>query len=338
MLFRLKMSVEDAITAYTSVAKTVFTEKKLPHQEGTFKATLLESAIVKIIGKSQTKHVDEKEARAMQMLNKEGPKWYPQNVFYLQSDSDCCVSFVCAMSAHNMAFPTRFRSWIPLKNASYNCTIVEAARATSAAPTFFKGIAIGDENLKEIYVDGGLRLNNPVKYVISEAESAFPNREISCLLSLGTGVPEVIGLEKPDSFQKMVPSKLINVLKGIATDCEAASEDVARDFQDKGTYFRLNVDAGLENITLAEWTSLPAVSAHTIAYLHKEEVDSKVDRLLAILDERLAELWVPYSLPTTLFMLWNPRPSPDFFFGVQLAHFVRSYRVVSLSEPTMSPP
>ena len=77
MLFRLKMSVEDAIAAYTSVAKTVFTEKKLPHQEGTFKATLLESAIVKII-RSQTKHVDEKEARAMQLLNKEGPKWYPQ--------------------------------------------------------------------------------------------------------------------------------------------------------------------------------------------------------------------------------------------------------------------
>ena len=75
MLFRLKMSVEDAITAYTSVAKTVFTEKKLPHQEGTFKATLLESAIVKII--EQTQHVDEKGARAMRMLNKEGPKWYP---------------------------------------------------------------------------------------------------------------------------------------------------------------------------------------------------------------------------------------------------------------------
>ena len=193
------------------------------------------------------------------------------------------------MSAHNMAFPTRFRSWIPLKNASYNCSVVEAARATSAAPTFFKGIAIGDEHLKEIYVDGGLRLNNPVKYVISEAESAFPNCRISCLLSLGTGMPEVIGLDKPDSFQKMVPSKLIQVLKGIATDCEAASEDVAKDFHAKGTYFRLNVDAGLENISLAEWTNLGAVRAHTVTYLQKVEVDRKVDQLLAILDERLTE-------------------------------------------------
>jgi len=77
MLFRLKMSVDDAIEAFTDLASTVFTEKKLPHKVGTFKATLLESAIVKIIGQSQTKPVDETVARAMQMLDQEGPKWCP---------------------------------------------------------------------------------------------------------------------------------------------------------------------------------------------------------------------------------------------------------------------
>jgi len=194
------------------------------------------------------------------------------------------------MSAINLSFPTRFRSWVPKKNASYNCTIVEAVRATSADPGFFKPIAIGAKNLKEVFVDGGLRVNNPVKYVISEAESALPNREISCLVSLGAGVPDVIGLEKPDSFQNMLPSKVMQVLKAIATDCEATSEDVARDYRDKGTYFRLNVDAGLGSITLAEWTSLGAVSAHTGAYLQKYEVDRKVNQLLAILGERLTEL------------------------------------------------
>jgi len=270
MLFRLKMSVEDAIKAYTSVAKTVFTSKKLPHKEGTFKATLLRSSIVEVI--MQTQLVDETDARGMRMLDKEGPK-----------------CFVCAMSAHDMAFPTRFRSWIPPTNPSYNCSIVEAAHATSAAPTFFKSVAIGDENLKQIYVDGGLRVNNPVKYVISEAESAFPNRKISCLLSLGTGLPEVIGLDEPDSFQKMVPSKLIKVLKGIATDCEAASEDVEKDFHGTGTYFRLNVDAGLEKITLAEWTSLKVVQARTVTYLQKEEVERKLNQLLVILENRLTE-------------------------------------------------
>ncbi len=83
MLFRLKMSVEDAVDAYTNVAKTVFMSKKLPHQEGTFKATRLESAIVKIIEKTQ--HVDEKKARKMRMLDKEGPKWCPQCAFPFQS-------------------------------------------------------------------------------------------------------------------------------------------------------------------------------------------------------------------------------------------------------------
>ena len=79
MLFRLKMSVEDAIAAYTNLAATAFTEKKLPHQKGTFKATLLESAIVNII--KQTQRVDEKEARAMRILNNEGPKWCLQSTF-----------------------------------------------------------------------------------------------------------------------------------------------------------------------------------------------------------------------------------------------------------------
>ena len=190
----------------------------------------------------------------------------------LQSHSDCYVSFVCALPTHNIGFPTCFRSWTSETNASYNCSIVEAARATSAAAPFFKGITIG----KETYGDA-LGLNNPVKRVVSEAESAFPNCKISCLLSLGTGGPEIIGSD----------SKLIQVLKGIATNCEAVSKDVARDLHGKGIYFRLNVDAGLP---LVEWTNLGTVREHTIAYLQKAEVDTEVDRLLVILDKQLTEL------------------------------------------------
>src|SRR5258705_4764506 len=75
-------------------------------------------------------------------------------------------SFVCAVPAGHMAHPTLFRSWAASKNPTFDCTIVEAVRATSADPTLFKGIDIGQQNLKVRYLDGGLRCNNPVRYVL----------------------------------------------------------------------------------------------------------------------------------------------------------------------------
>jgi len=73
MLFRLRMSIEDAIKAYTDLAKRVFSEKKWPHQQGTFKASLLEDAILCII--ELQLNVEKNEANGVPMLDEEGPKW-----------------------------------------------------------------------------------------------------------------------------------------------------------------------------------------------------------------------------------------------------------------------
>jgi len=43
------------------------------------------------------------------------------------------------------------------------CKIWQAARATSAAPTFFKRIKIGR---KQEYIDGGMGCNNPSEVVL----------------------------------------------------------------------------------------------------------------------------------------------------------------------------
>ena len=58
-----------------------------------------------------------------------------------------------SMGAHlrtydNPKCPTEYADW----------AIWEAARATSAAPTFFKALKKGEKS----YVDGGLGYNNPV--------------------------------------------------------------------------------------------------------------------------------------------------------------------------------
>ena len=70
MLFRLGMSIDDAISAYTKLAKRVFSEKKRLLQEGIFKASLLERAfwdIMELAGSGAVK--------GGRMLNEEGPKW-----------------------------------------------------------------------------------------------------------------------------------------------------------------------------------------------------------------------------------------------------------------------
>ena len=46
--------------------------------------------------------------------------------------------FVCAMPANSIKYATRFRTYIVRNHTTPNCKIWEAARATTAAPTFFK--------------------------------------------------------------------------------------------------------------------------------------------------------------------------------------------------------
>ena len=192
------------------------------------------------------------------------------------------------MLAEDMRFPALFRSWVPSSNPNFNCSIVQAARATTAAPTIFKAIEFGHPTAQR-YLDGGLRCNNPVKYVVEDARSLYPGRAISCVLSLGTGTTGVIGLERPDAFQNMLPTKLIGVLKRIATDCDEQSETMAKQLyeQDKpSSYFRLNVNAGLQHVSLAEWSRMSEVAAHTVQYLRTNDVEQKVEQVVKLLNGR----------------------------------------------------
>jgi len=193
---------------------------------------------------------------------------------YSISDPLHIYSFV---SARHTKGSTLFRSW---SNADQDhSTIVQAAWATTRASLF--------SNVVEH--------NNPVKYVVEEANSLFPGRPISCVLSLGTGTAGVIGLKQPDAFQNVLPQNLIGLLKDIANECEKQSNAMETQLhQDNGPdfYFRLNVDEGLQNVSLAEWDALNEVSAHTLRYLEKPDVGQKVDWLVQILK---GTSWISYA-------------------------------------------
>jgi len=166
------------------------------------------------------------------------------------------------MNALNMnaRIPTLFRTY-QAREIPLNCKIWEAARATSAAPTFFKPMMIGRE---QPFVDGGLGSNNPSHLLLDEANDLFGSRQIGCLLSIGTAQPEIISMQNPGVFQQIAaPMDVINVLNAIATDCEATHQTMLRLFgNSSNTSFRLNVEQGMQRIEFSEWDKLANVEAH----------------------------------------------------------------------------
>jgi hypothetical protein len=197
--------------------------------------------------------------------------------------------FVCAMSADNMSggIPAHFRTYNAYQNQMPNCKIWEAARATSAAPTFFKQITIEDMGTATTFVDGGLGCNNPTARVLLEAKLLFPERYVSCMISIGTGQARTIAIPKPGLFQNIIPKDVITALKRIAVDCERTAQEVASRFTDiSGVYFRFNVDQGMQGIGLGDWERLNHVSAHTRAYLNMHDNNQRVNEAVSAIRAR----------------------------------------------------
>ena len=195
------------------------------------------------------------------------------------------------MNAHNMNanIPTLFGTYLSRETHS-GCKIWEAARATSAAPTFFKRIEIGRE---QPFIDGGLGRNNPSRVLLDEAKVVFGARQIGCLVSIGTGQAETISIEKPGIFQQIIPKDVIDALKAIATDCEATHQTMLGLFTNMpNTYFRLNVEQGMQGIQLAEWAKGGNVEAHTAQYMKRKEVGDMFDFLVKEIRVPRAQLMI----------------------------------------------
>ena len=58
------------------------------------------------------------------------------------------------------------------------------------------------------------------------------------------------------------------------------------------TYFRLNVEQGMQGIKLSEWERLSKVEAHTAQYLRRKEVDEKLALLGRIVTVPKARLTI----------------------------------------------
>lgn len=193
------------------------------------------------------------------------------------------------MNAHNLNgnIPVLLRTYRS-HETHMGCKVWEAARATSAAPIFFKWIEIGRG---QPFIDGGLGCNNPSRIVLDEANTLAGTRRIGCLVSIGAGQTDIISIKKPGLFQQSVSADVFNALKAIATDCEATHEAMSGLFANSpNTYFRLNVEHGMQGMRFSEWGKLSNVEAHTAHYMKKKEVDKKITSLVNAL--RTPSAWI----------------------------------------------
>ncbi|KAJ7452294.1 hypothetical protein FB451DRAFT_696911 [Mycena latifolia] len=241
MLGRLRMSIADSISAY---------EKLQPEPKGgsteQFKASQLEVALRQIFGEEKMK----------------------------DASPHVCKTFVCAMHESNLnaSIPELFRSYDTQEEPAHNCTIWEAARATSATPGLFKPIEIGRGGVRPKYISGSVGNNNPTSLVVAEAQQMYPSQPIILVVSVGSGHPDTIQIPRSPSLTAMAKT-----LKSIATDCERIHEDNARRFRgSSNTYFRFNVLQGLQGFEQQHWGRSSEVSAHTRVYLGMEDAKAKL--------------------------------------------------------------
>ncbi|CAK7207974.1 hypothetical protein SEUCBS139899_010808 [Sporothrix eucalyptigena] len=237
LLGRVRLSVPQARREYVRIAQDVFSIERF-NTKSKFDCKKLEKAVKQVLQDKLGHGRDEER-----MLDPVEP---------------ACKVFVCAVPQQDVrtrAGPTLFRTYDVREYATFNCTIWEASRATSAAPAYFDPISIGDPGEEETFVDGGLGYNNPIEQVLEEACRIFPKRKVACIVSIGTGLARVIRFP---SSPKASPFKLVDALTKMATESDTTAERVQVRFRDtQDTYFRFSVDRGLDNIDLAEWKNLP---------------------------------------------------------------------------------
>lgn len=152
------------------------------------------------------------------------------------------------------------------------CTIWQACRATTAAPTFFNYTEFG-EPIPARYVDGGLGMNNPIRALMDEASRIWgplDQSRIGCVLSIGTGV-------KPISAMGSITPSIAEALSEIATDTEEIADEFVNELRQHGPrfpnmkYFRINVEQGVGDVGLEEYKESRRINQATNDYLNKRQ-------------------------------------------------------------------
>ena len=261
------MTLEECESAYSMLSETIFTPVHNPANpvrvykfltaKGKFASEPLEDSIKSTIWS----------------------KGVHEHALLKDQEVDACRVFVCATRAedHSLAILRSYktRRHDPLFGI---CEIWEAARATSAASTFFEPIEIGPSHQK--FVDGALTgKNNPVRTANTESRDIWPGEE-KLILSIGTGAAP----------GEAVTGNLLSLaerLKEIVLDSEQINKDFRLDNSEmvrNGRLYRFNVLHGLADVGLEEHQARNRIATYTDRYLDDPDVFDMVQNCVSNLN------------------------------------------------------
>lgn len=162
----------------------------------------------------------------------------------------------------------------------FNCTIWQAGRATAATGLAFKPIQIG----QSVFIDEGAGNYNPAPQILDEAVvNEWPGRELGVFISIGTGKRPSDANDKHEWWEGLVGGGMGDfveakhrLLANIA-GCEETHQYMYKEHLSKRgvnpeNYYRLNVDVGVGDFSMNEWSRLADISTSTRKYVARPEV------------------------------------------------------------------
>ncbi|KAL8680671.1 MAG: hypothetical protein Q9186_003156 [Xanthomendoza sp. 1 TL-2023] len=276
MLGRLRMTVDQCLDAYKSLSAKVFEKPS--------------SRLKRSLNKYNSSTRRDTLAELFLTLRPAQPSPNEQSGKF-KSDATRCRTIVCSNRSdlkNKVTAPYVFRSYEhttrhTLRPFLYprnpddpsEFDITQVARATSAAPSYFKSTRLFEYR----YSDAAVNINNPSLEVYQEV--SFLNKaheSIELLLSLGTGNAKGSTTKAKHALQRE--------LNDISDLVHHRIEDVSQlwDF----SYYRLDVQDGLQDVRLDEWkpvssgdTTRERIERATCQYLEATDTRKKIRKCAA---------------------------------------------------------
>ena len=269
MLGRLRMSTKEALQEYDNCSASIFSSKnrKRWSLSERFRATALRKVVEDIV---------KERGMGEDMLDMEFP--------------EKGKALVCVMPSDNVGEARWVRSFAVDQGVDVRwdagVTIWEAARATTAASSFFKPQKLGSGTDAQEYIDAAIGVNNPVEYLLKEAVDEFGSaRRLGCVVSIGTGTRDVRLERAMPGARNLLHApfyyaRLVKMLKNTATDGEETHRRLrSRLLPFPGAYHRFNVPQAAEQVELHHYKKIPNLKNLTANYLGREEVVKQIQQI-----------------------------------------------------------
>ncbi|GFG11535.1 phospholipase, patatin family protein [Aspergillus lentulus] len=274
MLGRLKMDVEQCISAYEHLLQCSFTQRSLHLRHG-------KSESQRSLQLGHPKFDPKICASTLRSIVAQSG--YEENTLFRESEPSCRVVIYLTDWKTQKSFPlTSYESKHCPSELSMTATIIEAGQACLASLAGYEPITMGPDKKK--YCDSSRNIINPVRQVWAEANGLWPGvlaSQLGCIVSIGAGsasikgkgMHEVMGLERMLSqLDVHDPEKVANVFLQTHTELD-----------DAGRLYRFNVPDGLGDIKFDEIKQMELIMEATDDHLTTELVRKQMRRCVSAL-------------------------------------------------------